>query len=351
MAPRVSVLIPCHNLGHFLPETIASVHSQTFQDYEILVVDDGSTDEETRRVLDSSWARTQVCRTAHRGLAAARNDLLRRAAGEYVCALDADDKLHPEFLQRTVAVLDARPDLAFVSTHLQMFGTEDRLWPDVARCDLEMLLCDDTVITAALVRRGAVDAAGGYDEQMPEQGDEDWDLWIRLVAAGQHGVILPEVLFYYRRRDGSMVTQCTRGEPHLKLTEYLARKHEPHYRQHLEAVLTWKESRISALRRANIALEDEIGGFLGPAVARRHGELEHLRRRLEDLDAPAGAMSAPGERRVDAPSHASELEVLRAECARSRREVTDLRASASWRLTGPLRWCYDVARAAMGRRR
>jgi glycosyltransferase involved in cell wall biosynthesis len=155
-SPRVSVIIPCFNLGAFLADAVDSVLAQTFQDLEILIVDDGSTDPETQRLLDGyTRPRTRVFRTPNSGLAAARNFLIGQARGEYLCALDADDKLHPRYLEATVAALDADASLTFVSTHLRMFGDEDRVWPDTARCDLPALLADDTVITPSDDRRSS----------------------------------------------------------------------------------------------------------------------------------------------------------------------------------------------------
>ena len=152
-------------------------------------------------------------RTPHQGLAAARNYLIARAQGKYLCALDADDKLHPEFFERTIAVLEADESVAFVSTHLQMFGDEERMWPDSSMCDLPTLLAEDTVITAAVVRRDLVEFVGRYDEGMPHQGDEDWDLWISLVEAGYRGVILPEVLFFIAVDEVRCVTSARRARP------------------------------------------------------------------------------------------------------------------------------------------
>lgn len=279
--PRVSVIVPCFNLGAFLDEAVDSVLTQTFQDFEILIIDDGSTDPETVSLLsDYRRPKTTVFRTPNRGLAAARNYLIDRAQGMYLCALDADDRLHPEFLARTVSVLDADPSLSFASPHLQMFGDEEGIWPDVDRCDLETLLGDDTVITPALVRRDAVVAVGGYDERMPSQGDEDWELWITLVEAGHRGTILPDVLFFYRRRPGSMCVECTSGQTHVDLVHYIVRKHRASYRAHLLPVLLWKEGVISDLRRLNVELETEIAGRLLPTIERRRDELRDLQRTL-----------------------------------------------------------------------
>src|SRR5262245_27829119 len=172
--PAVSVVISCFNLGQYLDEAVGSVLAQTFQDFEILVVDDGSIDPLTQTVLGSYAApKTRVIRTLHRGLAAARNAGIAEASGEYLCALDADDRLLPTFFEQTVRVLSENPQLTFCSSWLRTFGEEQWDWTP-ARCDLPALLWENTVLTAALVRRSVVVALGAYDTAMPEQGDEDW---------------------------------------------------------------------------------------------------------------------------------------------------------------------------------
>jgi glycosyltransferase involved in cell wall biosynthesis len=329
VAPRVSVIVPCHDLGRYLEEAVDSVLAQSFQDLEILILDDGSTDAETLALLESfDRPRTAVYRSANRGLAAARNFLLARARGEFVCALDADDRLRPGFLDRTVATLASDPSLGFVSTRLQMFGDQESVWPTLERCDLAALLSEDTVITAALTRRQLLLDLGGYDEGMPAPGDEDWDLWIRIVKAGHPGVILPEILFDYRRRPGSMSADCTSPETHLELFAYLVDKHRHAYSSCWCEVLGHRERIVGELRTSNVALEHEIATALSPALESRRRELARLEALLgEHLPGGSARRAAPPAPTGGGPS---ELFALRA-------EVDALRRSWSWRVTAPLR--------------
>ena len=254
--PTVSVLMTCYNLGRYLEEAVDSVLAQTYTDFEILIVDDGSTDTETCRLLETfARPKTRVFRTPNQGLARARNFLAARAEGRYLSALDADDLFHSTFLERTVQVLEADSRIAFVSTHLRMFGDEEGTWPRHARCDPATLLSEDTIITPALVRREALTAVGGYDERMPHQGDEDWDLWISLVNAGFPGVILPDILFSYRRRRGSMCDVCTSKDVHLGFYAYLLNKHGTAVRNNLLEILLQKEERTGEVRRDNVRQE------------------------------------------------------------------------------------------------
>jgi glycosyltransferase involved in cell wall biosynthesis len=319
MSPAVSVVIPCYNLGQYLDEAVSSVLAQSFQDVEILIVDDGSTDAATQAVLAGySRPKTRVIRAAHAGLAAARNLAISQATGPYLCALDADDRLETSFLEKTVRVLDGDKSLTFCSSWLRTFGDETWDWTP-ERCDLPTLLWENTVLTAALVRRDAVVAIGGYDTAMPEQGDEDWDLWLTLVERGHRGVILPEILFNYRRRAGSMSTVCWYGPGHLPLMSYRVAKHQTIYDRHRLDVLLHQDDATAAFLRDNDGLERHIASYLEPAVNLRRQELAAMQSKLS------------------ASSHVDNLEAaLRATSA----EVTALRTSMSWRVTAPLRAIY-----------
>src|SRR5918994_4394833 len=223
-APLVSVVIPCFNLGRFLDEAVESALGQTFPDLEVVVVDDGSTDPDTRALLaDYRRPRTRVVRSENRGLPAARNLGIRSSRGAYVCALDADDRLEPAWLEKAVGVLQADPSLAFVSHWFRAFGDERWGWTP-QRCDLVSLLDSNTVNGAALVRREALEAAGLFDESMRE-GCEDWELWLRIVKGGGRGAILPEMLYAYRRRPDSMSRALMEGDAYGRQYRYLLEKH------------------------------------------------------------------------------------------------------------------------------
>jgi glycosyltransferase involved in cell wall biosynthesis len=326
--PRVSVVIPCFNLGQYVDEAVGSVLQQSFPDVEIIIVNDGSTDVATRDLLgDYVRPKTRVISTENRGLARARNLGISMARGEYVCALDADDRLHPMHLERTVRVLDERPDLAFASCWLQSFGDEEWTWKQ-ERCDFPTLLGECTVCTASLVRTSAVRAVGGFDERMPDQGYEDWELWINLVANGYPGTIIPEVLFYYRRRAGSMSSICCFGEPHQRLMRYLVHKHHESYDRHIVDVLLRKEQEISQILRTNLESERQIQTVLVPELTRRREELAVLNHKLQRAE----------EERV---LH-SERERLAARVAELERVTAAVTGSISWKITAPLRATYDA---------
>jgi GT2 family glycosyltransferase len=322
-SPRVSVIVTCWNLGRYLDEAVNSVLAQTFRDFEIVIVDDGSTDPETRTRLDGySRPCTRVLRRPHAGVAAARNAGIAATTAPYLCTLDADDTFEPTFLEKTVAALDSDPAIAFVGTWLRAFGSENWEWTP-ERCDLVSLLVEDTVLTASLVRRSAAEAVGGYDTAMPAQGDDDWDFWLTLVECGYAGRILREPLYNYRR-PGSVSHSCWHGPDHLPLARYRFEKHRTSYRAHLADVLLGQDEETGALLRRCDELERYLGSELEPAVAARRAEAAVLRARFgpEPPNGPTG----PRERE--------------AALAAATAEAAALRASMSWRITGPLRRVY-----------
>ncbi len=322
MAPRISVLMPCYNHGVFIDEAVGSVLAQTFQDFEIIVVDDGSTEPRTlEKLAELATPRTTVIRTANRGLPAARNYAARRASGELFCALDADDRLAPTWFEKAIAVLDRQPHIAFVSHWLETFGDEHWTWTP-EKCDLPSLLARNAVNGAALVRREAFERAGGYDEAMRE-GCEDWDFWLRLVEQGLEGAIVPEVLFYYRRRSDSMSRVMLDDAAYRKPLTALVSKHLESYRAHLVDVLVAKQAESTHLANEVADLQRDRLLVLEPSLARAREEAE--------------AVGAKTERLEPIVQQRRALADLRSKTAELEREIADLHASWSWRLTAPLR--------------
>src|SRR5262245_44159016 len=129
-APVVSVVTPVYDAGAELAQTLDSVAAQSFTDLEHVLVDDGSTDTTTRRLLDGAAGRpgVSVIRTENRGPARARNLAVERARGRYVLPLDADDYLAPGFLAKTVPLLDAQPDVGVVHTWVGLVGGHQGVW-------------------------------------------------------------------------------------------------------------------------------------------------------------------------------------------------------------------------------
>jgi hypothetical protein len=216
---KVSIVIPCYNQAQFLPDSIGSALAQTHKDVEVIVVNDGSPDN-TSAVVRKYGKKVKLVEQQNKGLSAARNAGIKASAGGWIITLDADDKLHPEYIEKTIG----RSDI--VSTMMQTFGAESKNWRtrlpgnNPTHADL---LRENHINCAALFKKDVWTLAGGYDEDMKD-GYEDWEFWIRATAAGFSIEIVNEPLFFYRKhRTPSMLAKARAKHPDI--VAYMRRKH------------------------------------------------------------------------------------------------------------------------------
>lgn len=232
----VSVVIPCYNSGEFIDETIDSVLRQTYRDLEIIVVDDGSTDEVTRqRLHDNPWDRTQVIWQENQGPAAARNAGIRAAQGEFILPLDADDCIHPTYIEKALAVIQSRSEVGAVYCKAMRFGKEQGIW-DLPDYSLRHMVIDNIVFCTALYRKKDWERVGGYDESM-RHGIEDYEFWIRFLTAGLQIYQLDEILFYYRTHEISRTTKFIGDNQSVVDTyAYIFRRNRDFFAEHAEII-------------------------------------------------------------------------------------------------------------------
>jgi glycosyltransferase involved in cell wall biosynthesis len=226
---EISVVMPCFNHGKFLPEAVASVTKAGRKDMELVVVDDGSTDEQTREAVGKlEQDGHKVIRQENKGLAAARNAGIAASCGEYILPLDADDRLRHEWIDRAIQILKANPQVGVVYGNAKCFGAREELWRTGA-FDVDRLLHRNFIHATALYRRAVWEQNGGYDGMMPVQGWEDWDFWLGAFERGWQFAYLPEVFFEYRQSEGSMLVRGQQFESEVEA--FIARKHGLLYRE------------------------------------------------------------------------------------------------------------------------
>jgi len=202
--PLVSVIIPCYNQGQFVDQAVASVQEQSFVDFEIIIVNDGSTDSYTNDLLAGyNKNHVRIIETENQGLAAARNCGIAAATGKYILPLDADDKIEPHYVEKAVAVLDQDPEIGIVYSGATLFGDVNSSW-NLPEYSLQRMLIDNIIFCSAFFRRKDWLAVGGYDESMI-YGWEDYSLWLSLIELGKKVYQIPEKLFNYRVASDSMV--------------------------------------------------------------------------------------------------------------------------------------------------
>lgn len=196
--PSVSIIVPCFNYGRFLAEAIESALGQSHVPLEVIVIDDGSTDdscEVAARYEPAVKALTQP----NQGLVAVLNRGLHEAAGEYFVILSADDVLRPSYVETLLAALLEQPGAAYAYSAMEYFGSRSGVFP-AKPFSPALLLAGNYINATALTRRSDALAVGGFQPN-PENAWEDWDFWLRLLEAGKYGVAVPEPLLRYRRHE------------------------------------------------------------------------------------------------------------------------------------------------------
>ena len=211
--PMLSVVIPCHNHGQYIREALQSLDSQTFKDFETLIVDDGSDDEHTLEVIEDLRSEgIRVLQQKKSNVATALNNGISVARGKYICCFAADDKLEPTYFEKCVCLLESNPGLAFAYSLVRTFGDENRIWI-TEPFDLRMLLEYNHICATAVLRKSAWEKVGGFDTLL--DGYEDWDFWIKAGEAGFRGALIPEILFNYRRHGITLNRQSDRKPQRL----------------------------------------------------------------------------------------------------------------------------------------
>lgn len=227
MKPLVSIIIPCFNDGGYLNEAIQSCLNQTYTNFEIIIINDCSTDEKTIKILKEiiTPKTTVIHLNENKGVAASRNIGITAANGIFVLPLDSDDTIEPSYLERTVEYLEVNPHIGFVSTGVRHFGEQvgDYI-PDPF--SIKKLLYHNLYVVTSLFRRKAWEEVGGYNEKMLI-GYEDWDFWISLAKKGWQGATIPEILFNYRVKKNSRLETAKKN--HYTLLTYIIENHKELY--------------------------------------------------------------------------------------------------------------------------
>lgn len=226
MTPLVSIIIPCYNQARYLPFALQSVQAQTFSDWEVILVNDGSTDDTAVVAAQFASSRLHYVFQGNQGLSAARNTGIRAAQGEYLAFLDSDDEWEPQFLEECVKAIKRNSSLAGIYTRNVFIDPIGQTLPSLggkvvalAAFRKRQLEGGYFPINAVLVRAAIVRQVGLFDTQLTSE--EDWDLWLRI---SEHYVMqaISKPLARYRIYTGSMSNNaaCMHSNRISVLTKY-----------------------------------------------------------------------------------------------------------------------------------
>lgn len=203
--PLVSVIIPTFNHGLFVEEAIRSVENLADDRIEMIVIDDGSTDETSKEISkklkDQGY---QVFIRENQGVAASRNFGIRQAKGKYIIPLDADNRILSPYITKGIEILEANPKVAVVFGDAGIFGEKDGTWVNHP-LKLEEIIFENYIDNCAIYKKEAWESVGGYDENAPFHTREDWFFWLALLGKGWKFEYLNEFCFEYRFLQNSKV--------------------------------------------------------------------------------------------------------------------------------------------------
>lgn len=206
----ISIIVPCFNYAHFLAESIQSCLNQSYSAMEIIVINDGSTDDTS---AIASQFPVKLIEQPNKGVASARNSGVAMAQGEWILPLDADDVLHPNMLEKMCAVEDD-----IIGVGQQQFGESNQVFASQSiHPNLDEIKAINSLNYCSLYRRSMWEVLGGYDNEV--NGCEDWDFWIRAIKKGYTATVIPDLLFFYRIHKNSLSKGSKFAESYKKVKQ------------------------------------------------------------------------------------------------------------------------------------
>jgi glycosyltransferase involved in cell wall biosynthesis len=231
--PIVSIIVPCFNYGHFISDTIASIEKCDSRLYELIIVNDGSTDLETQKTLKKlEIAGYHVINQENKGVSAARNAGISAAKGKYILPLDADDEIYPSYLKSAINLLEKNSEVGVVYGRAEFFGAQQGEWK-LPKFDVITLLIFNYIYVSAIYRRDIWLKVGGYDTDSQIDGWEDWDFWISVAEREWKFVQLDEMVFRYRIHEASkMYSHRINDKVPPEIQQHIISRHAAFYITH-----------------------------------------------------------------------------------------------------------------------
>ncbi|MDR7129113.1 glycosyltransferase involved in cell wall biosynthesis [Algoriphagus sp. 4150] len=244
MKPTISIIIPCYNQANYLNETAESALNANYPELEIIIINDGSTDntEEIAEELTEKYKNVYLLNQPNSGVTIARNAGIEFSNGKYILPLDADDLIYPAYIPDAIEILEKRPEVKVVYCKAVKFDEEsERNWK-LKPFSLKSLAKDNMIFVSGIFRKSDCLAVGGFDDQMT-MGRADWEFWINLLKNGGEVVQLPYVGFKYRlTKSGSMRKKTGSNELKRKRIAFLNAKHKDFFEKHLNGPLRFQRT-------------------------------------------------------------------------------------------------------------
>ena len=245
MSILISIVVPCYNQAQYLEECLESVINQTYQNWECIIVNDGSPDntEEVALSICAKDSRIKYLKKDNGGASSARNAGIQIANGEFVLPLDADDKIGNLYLEKAVDAFSLNNEINLVYCAAKKFGQENEIW-DLPDYSYKHLLIDNMIFCSAFFRQSDWEKVGGYDESL-KSGFEDWAFWLKILDEKSIIYKIPDILFHYRIKEVSMTKDLQKNNydaVHWYLFEKNIDKYKKYYASPLSVYLENKKN-------------------------------------------------------------------------------------------------------------
>jgi glycosyltransferase involved in cell wall biosynthesis len=229
--PEISVIVPCYKQAEYLDECIASVIEQTFQNWECIIVDDGSPDN--TETISKKWcekdSRIKYYKKINEGVSIARNYGIEYAEGEFILPLDADDKIGKQYMELALPYFKTKENVKIVYSKAAYFGEVTGLWK-LLDYSFETILTENMIINSSFFLKSEWKRIGGYDKNMVE-GLEDWEFWINMLSNGGEVIKIDSIQYYHREKEKSRNIEARAYSE--KLGNYICEKHISSYNSNI----------------------------------------------------------------------------------------------------------------------
>ena len=224
--PKVSIIIPCYNKAEHVAQTLESCLSQTYNNLEIIIVNDGSNDNSSQIIKSYADKHKHVLffdKTTNDGVIKTRNFAIEASRGEYILPVDADDTIDSTYVEKAVKILDEHKDIGVVYCKAKFFGDKNGNLncPEFSE---DYLLYSSCISACSMFRKKDFEKCGGYRDYM-EFGCEDWDLWLHFYENGFKFYRIPEELLNYRKSDNNHSRTSSQRENQETLWKLLVKNH------------------------------------------------------------------------------------------------------------------------------
>jgi glycosyltransferase involved in cell wall biosynthesis len=262
----VTVVIPCYNDGAFIIEAVDSILNQTFQDFHIVIIDDGSNDTTKIILKEIKGDNITVIYQKNQGVSAARNKAISLSDSKFILTLDADDYFEPTFLEKALREISNDKSIGVVGSYYTLFGDcfEEKKTVKPIGGKIKNFLVKNEGIASCLFKRECWEQVGGYDKKM-KLGYEDWEFWIAILSKSWEMKIIKETLFNYRIKSVSR-DQIATNHHDLVLKKYILNKHRDVFKEHSELVISSLLVKNEYLRKTSLQYKNSLECKLGKVI-------------------------------------------------------------------------------------